>query len=95
MKNSFLDNINFVLGNEIGGPNTETLVIISVSLCVGAALFAFGKHSRNWINAKLYPKAVDNNGKEISYISKIPVPKSGGGSLNLDNMRSDIRGCYQ
>lgn len=39
---AFLNRCKTVLSGEQGGPNVETIILISVALIIGVALIAFG-----------------------------------------------------
>ena len=47
---SLTNRIKYVLNNEAGGPNIETLIGIGVSMAVGVALYKFGGAVNGWIN---------------------------------------------
>ena len=43
------EQIKYVLNNEAGGPNVETLIGVSISMAVGTGIYIVGKEMVLWL----------------------------------------------
>lgn len=51
--NKLKKDLKYCLGNETGSPYIEYIVVVAVSMCVGAGIFLFGRKMNDWFKGSV------------------------------------------